>query len=174
MRKPFPGLCWVRIGAPGVEECAQQVVAVGFERIAGNLAVNPTQRVETLLPLGSVRFVFHRLYDVAERYLGGIHGVERIVERCSGELPVAYVPCRFEPDVGGFEQDRGPDAAVVVHQVGDRRFGDVSADAECAVAAYDRNGQHRVVLVGRAQAKRVARGEAGFARKGVVGASAAG
>ena len=40
-----------------------------------------------------------------------------------------------------------PDTAVVVRQVGDRRFGDVSADAERTVAAYDRRGQHRVVLV---------------------------
>ena len=114
------------------------------------------------------------LQDVAERYLRGIHGVECIVERRSGELEAAYVARGLEPDVGRFEQDRRPDTAVVVHQVGDRRFGDVSADAERTVAAYDRRGQHRVVLVGRAQAERVARSEASPARKGVIGASAAG
>ena len=156
------------------EECAQQVVAVGFQRVAGNLPVNPTQRVEFPPALGCVRFVFQRLQDVAERYLRGIHGVECIVERRPGELEAAYVARGLEPDVGRFEQDRRPDTAVVVHQVGDRRFGDVSADAERAVAAYDRRGQHRVVLVGRAQAERVARSEASPARKGVIGASAAG
>ena len=114
------------------------------------------------------------LQDVAERYLRGIHGVECIVERRSGELEAAYVARGLEPDVGRFEQDRRPDTAVVVRQVGDRRFGDVSADAERTVAAYDRRGQHRVVLVGRAQAERVARSEVCPARKGVIGASAAG
>ena len=34
LREPFAGLRRVRIGAAGVEECAQQVVAVGFQRVA--------------------------------------------------------------------------------------------------------------------------------------------
>ena len=106
------------------------LVAVGFQRVAGNLPVNPSQRVEFPPALGCVRFVFQCLQDVAERYLRGIHGVECIVERRSGELEAAYVARGLEPDVGRFEQDRRPDTAVVVHQVGDRRFGDVSADAE--------------------------------------------
>ena len=84
-----------------------------------------------LLPVDSEHSaIFQCLQDVAERYLRGIHGVECIVERRSGELEAAYVARGLEPDVGRFEQDRRPDTAVVVDQVGDRRFGDVSADAE--------------------------------------------
>ena len=78
LREPFAGLRRVRIGAAGVEECAQQVVAVGFQRVAGNLPVNPSQRVEFPPALGCVRFVFQCLQDVAERYLRGIHGVKRL------------------------------------------------------------------------------------------------